>query len=684
MNAAATKSWQQYERGKEYKIKLNLFDNVDLVERFYAGDQWYGVTSNGLPTPVFNIIKRIINYQIAAIMSQKIKLAFAPSMVPESKDNDTLAAKAGQAQQDPALAAAQAVNGAPAQPGIPITDGVQATGAQPTDMKKICEIVNDQCEQLWERLQMDSQVRHALRDAAISGDMANYNFFNMDLLTSLPIAGKEPVGDIDSDLVDNVQVYFGNPNERRTERQPYILVAFREMVSKLRAEAKKNKVSEEDIARIVGDTENKETSGDRGKIELEGTNDDEEAKATVILKFWRDPITKDILWTKATQSVEIISSRKLGGKKYPIAWSSWDFRKNSYHGQSVGLELIPNQTYINKAFAMVMKSMMDTAFPKIIYNKTLLPGGWDNRVDKAIGVFNAEDMKSVATVLQGAQFNAQILQTIEMAIQFTKDFVGATDAALGDIRPDNHAAIVAVQQASMVPLETVKSNLYQWVEDIGYIWLDMMAYNYGPRVIVYNGQEEVFDFSQLQKLKLRLKIDVGPSSYWSEIAAAQTLDGLLQQERIDFVQYLERMPHGYIPQTQELIEDMKTKAENEANKPPQTEPPKVTIAFSDLPIKGKIFFTKQYLGIDLTEQDFMQQAAMDQQYGSPLPKIEPGGGIRPPEEGATNMESVLAHMPPELAKKLAGLPPEKQMAIIQAAMQGGGAGGAPVPEQMTA
>ena len=52
---------------------------------------------------------------------------------------------------------------------------------------------------------------------------------------------------------------------------------------------------------------------------------------------------------------------------------------------------------------------------------------------------------------------------------------------------------------------------------------------------------------------MSLKLDVGASSYWSEIAAMQTMDNLLTQGKIDLVDYLERIPYGYISKKQELI-----------------------------------------------------------------------------------------------------------------------------------
>lgn len=568
MNQDTTAEWTLYQRGKDYNDRINLVANVDKTERVYSGDQWHGVVSNGLPTPVFNVHKRIINYFISAILSQAVKMQFAPPNVPEES-------------QDPADIA----------------------------LKQVADIVNDQCASLWERLKMDSHMRHALRDAGLSGDMAGYSFWNESLRTANAINGVEPEGDIDFELVDNVNVFFGNPNDYRAQTQPYILLAFRELVSKLRAEARKNGVSESDILSITADKDYLDQSGDRSKIELEG-NDEENGKTTALIKMWKDPKTGHVYWNKSTKSAVIRKDVDMGLKLYPIAWGSWDYRKNSYHGQAVGLELIPNQIFINKMFAMVMLNLMNVAFPKAVYNKSIIPS-WSNQVGQAIGVDGAEDINKVAAYLQPGNMSNQVMQTIDAAINYTKDLVGASDAALGDIRPENHSAIVAVQQAAMIPLETIKQNLYQWVEDIGNIWFDLMATKYGTREVVYQGQRIMFDFNQLQNIKMQLKIDVGPSSYWSEITSAQTLDNLLQGEKINFLQYLERMPDGYIPQKQELIDDIKVMEEQKANTPPPPEPPSTSIAFQDLPINGKIQLAAQ-LGIQLTPQDFEDMQLLQQ------------------------------------------------------------------------
>ena len=56
---------------------------------------------------------------------------------------------------------------------------------------------------------------------------------------------------------------------------------------------------------------------------------------------------------------------------------------------------------------------------------------------------------------------------------------------------------------------------------------------------------------------MTLKLDVGASSYYSEIASMQTLDNLLMNGYITATQYLERIPDGYIPARRALINELK-------------------------------------------------------------------------------------------------------------------------------
>ena len=147
-----------------------------------------------------------------------------------------------------------------------------------------------------------------------------------------------------------------------------------------------------------------------------------------------------------------------------------------------------------------------------------------------------------------------------------------------------------VQTAAEVPLENVRAGLYEWIEDIGAILLDMMGTYYGTRPIVrertfnepvtdeitgsvkinpLTGQmetkrvvrtvTEAFDFDQFKHLFLNVRADVGASTYFSEVAMVQTLDNLRANGTLEILDYLERIPDKLIPRKAELIEQVKSR-----------------------------------------------------------------------------------------------------------------------------
>lgn len=218
--------------------------------------------------------------------------------------------------------------------------------------------------------------------------------------------------------------------------------------------------------------------------------------------------------------------------------------------------LIPNQIFVNKLFAMSMISLMTLAYPKVVYDKTKV-NKWSARVGSAIGVNGNVD--GVAKIIDPASISPQISQFIDLAIGYTQKFQGASDVALGDTRPDNTSAIIALQRAAATPMELVKQNLLQAIEDLGRIYMEFEAEYYGTRhveVTLPDTKEKAvirFDFSALRSVPCSIDLDAGASSYWSEIASMQTLDNLLTQGKISTSEYLRRLPAGQITDREALI-----------------------------------------------------------------------------------------------------------------------------------
>ena len=504
--------WAEYEKGIDFKNQLNLYDTVRSNEDFYIGKQWEGVQSNGLPTPVFNFIKRIILFLVASTSTDNIKMSASP---------------------------------------------LSSTGANTSgEMERVCTIVNAQFEALFEQNKLGKKIRTFMRNAAVDGDACIYTWFDPDVET-----GQIAKGAIRTELLENTRVIFGNPNCREVQSQPYIIVSRRELVSAVKRRAEQFGGSADTIR---PDTDE---ANDRFDAMTDG-------KVTTLMRLWIDPESKTLKALETTKDTVIRPEWDTGQKLYPIVWMNWDYVQNCYHGQAAVTGLIPNQIFVNKIFAMTMISLMTTAYPKVVYDKTRI-GKWDSRVGAAIGV-NGGDVTNVAKAIDPAVISPQVSQFIELAISLTKEFMGATDAALGDTRPDNTSAIIALQKASSVPMELTKQELFQCIEDMGNIWLDLMRTCYGARFVEVSPSEAeqqamasmgmtqeigpkpvLFDFSVLESIPLSLKLDVGGSAYWSEIAQMNTLDNLLMQGQISVIDYLERVPNGYISNQQELIQTLR-------------------------------------------------------------------------------------------------------------------------------
>lgn len=504
--------WTQYEKGIDFKNQINLYETVRNNENFYIGKQWEGVVSNGLPTPVFNFIKRVILFLVASTATDNAKMSASP--LPSS----------GMAGSE--------------------------------EVERVCSIVNDQFEALFEQNKVGKLVRDFMRNAAVDGDACLYCWFDPEAET-----GQTAKGTIRAELLENTRVIFGNPNSRSVQKQPYLLISRREPVEEVKRRAEQFR-GQADQIRLDTDE-----AGDRFDAMADG-------RVTTLLKLWKDRKSGTVYSVETTKDAVVRPEWDTKLERYPLVWMNWDYVQNCYHGQAAVTGLIPNQIFVNKLFALTMISLMTTAYPKVLYDKVRI-AKWDARVGTAIGVDAGDgNISNVAKVMDPAPISAQVHEFIELAVSMTKECMGATDAAMGNVKPDNTSAIIALQKSSSVPLEIVKQDLYQSIEDMGNIWLDMMRAYYGLRYVETPAtrQEEQmaallgmeaetrptpFDFSALGELPLSLKLDVGGSAYWSEIAQMQTLDNLLTQGKIDTVDYLERVPNGYISNQQELIDTLK-------------------------------------------------------------------------------------------------------------------------------
>lgn len=527
--------WGEFVRAKRFNDAIGLYDTVEKNEHFYIGEQWHGVNAPDLDQPVMNMLSRVVKYFVASVMSDDI--------------------------------------------GVSVTDFEEDTALKP-----MLEMLSAQFDAVMEGCGFRRKAREAIRNAAVDGDGCLHFYFDAEEDAPPPGDGgmgfAATPGHIEAEIIENTNVHFGDPQRSELQRQPYILLHFRRLVEEVRRTARAN-------------------GGDAGAVqpdEDENRYSDapEEGKVTVVRRYWKQsgPSGRKTVWfCEVSDGAMVRRPTDTGYTRYPIAFFPWEKVKDQFHGQAAITGMIPNQIFVNKLFAMAMQHVKHMAFPKIVYNRNLLAGRkWSNRVGEAIGV-NGDPNLAVAAGLRAPDMSSQVLVMIDKVIAYTRDTMGASDAALGNVSPDNTSAIIAAQKATSMPLELQRQDFYTFVEDSVRVWMDMMAQNYGVRLVRMRvcetepneapfanmpseaplarmpseapadaGAEESyktvpFDFSALQDMKLRLNVDVGAATYWSELMQVQTLDNLFTRGVLtDAVTYLENMPRGYIPGRQTLID----------------------------------------------------------------------------------------------------------------------------------
>ena len=455
--------WRRYERDRDYKRSIGLYDRVRRNEAFYLGRQWEGLRVQSLDPLIFNVLRRCVNLFVAMLVSDDVAVRVTPFEM----------------------------NG---------------------EGRRTAHVLERAFASAIERLGVKALGRPLLKNACVDGDACFYVHFDPALET-----GQAVKGDIAVDLIDSTNICFGNPACDEVQRQPYIIIAMRRDVDEVRREARENGISEDEISAIRAD--------DAGEYHRWRVNGGEE-RVTVLLHMRR--VEGGIAFCKTVRNATVMREKVLPYRLYPVTHLCWNRVRGSCHGESPLTEAIPNQIAINKLYSMYVQCIKQVAFPKIVYDMTRFPNGWSNDVGKAIA-------------MRG-----------------------------------NPNEAIAVQSATAAPLELTKMEFYRFTEDWARIFLDMMGVHYGVRTLVLPDEDggepdrQSFDFSTLAGQDMRLQVDVGAASYWSEIMQTTTSDHLLESGVIsDPLVYLENVPDYQVRGKHDLLHALRmqrqTQKEETAN-----------------------------------------------------------------------------------------------------------------------
>lgn len=474
-----TQIWDLYERGRNYNRLKNLYSDTDRNYRMYNGNQWEGLKISGIEPIQLNIIKPIVKYKVSIINNNLYQPVYSAENF-ENKDFKEVAIKT-------------------------------------------CELLNKLANKVWEKDNMDYKIRSICKNSAINDECPIY--VDYDEENNMPV----------NEILSKNDVLYGNENDSDIQNQPYILIKHRKPVINVVEMARSEGVSEEKIQYIIGDNDTFEEPGDDSKEEKDDM-------VTVITKLYKENGT--IHFSQATQYCDLKKDKDTGRTLYPITHMLWEEKEGYARGEGEVRYLIPNQLEINKTIMRRLISAKTTAYPQKIVDITKIQN--PSAIDKIGGTIKTngqtvDDVKKIVGMIQPAQMSSDVEKVMNELISTTRELAGAGDIATGEVNPESASgkAILAVQQASQMPVTEQTLSLKTTLEDLARIWLDMWkTYATDGLVIDYEqtnpstgeiiSQPVQVPYSVLQELQASVKVDITPKSPYDKFAQELSLENMLK------------------------------------------------------------------------------------------------------------------------------------------------------------
>lgn len=493
-----TSIWDLYEKGHNFNSTKGIFYDTDRNYRFYNENQWQGLESGPIEPITFNIIKPIVKYKVGTINLNE----FAINYSSENFDDPQFQIEAEQ----------------------------------------ICEKLNRYSAVIWEKSNMATLLRKVSKRSCINSEGIVY--VNID-------ENNNP----ECEILKKNNVFYGNENDEDIQSQPYIIISKRIPYAQAIEMAKLNGITEDQVKNILPDNDVQYESGDSAKEEIDG-------KVTILTKMWKK---EGLVYTsKATRYVDIVKNKETKMHYYPLAHMVWESVEGSARGQGEVKCIIPNQIEINRTLMRIALATKMGSYPikAVAVDKVLNPGAMD-KIGATIKVqgMTVDDVKKYVGYIQPAQLSSSSDNLLTNLISITRELAGAGDVATGNINPEQASgrSILAVQQASQLPLTEQSTALKQLCEDLARIFFDIwQTYNTNGMTVYDEVQVEVeregikqkeiekkpFKISNdiLKKMKVCIKIDVTPKSSYDKLALEQSLENLLEKQYISFKEYVNALP----------------------------------------------------------------------------------------------------------------------------------------------
>lgn len=536
-NDMAEKIWKQYEDGINYFDRVGLSKEWDECEKFVEGNHWPRATpkTKNLPRPVVNLCSMIAENKKASILSEHLKLNFTPA--------EMFGEKLMMAQQ----------------------------GAN---------IFTKYADKCLNEMKIEEKNDTAMDYATQLGTYIYHFFWDSDVVGGMTTPY---VGAMRVEILHPKNVVLSNMREKDIQKQRYIILASIEELESVKKLAKENGVF--DWQNIKADHE----------IDDEATKDKE--VCTVLTKYSR--INGKVVWSKSTKEVMLqeptywepdLNSDKIKlydendeekeetietsepdkplkeftdghfqKQLYPIVFETHKERKQSAYGIGEVAQAIPNNKAVNFNLAMMLLSIQQTAWPKIMQKPNALGRQSITNAPGEILTDNSQGNGWGITYLTTPGFNNQAMNLNQVLIDLTRMFTGSTEVTTGEAIGSNMAAsaIIALQNQAKKPVEIFQKKFFRVYERIGKILEQFFKFYYtDDRAFSYeeNGNNIVAQMNGeiYKNIDYSLNVNAGPGGTYSESLEVSLLDTMKANGDIDTDTYIDLYPDDIMPFKTEL------------------------------------------------------------------------------------------------------------------------------------
>lgn len=531
--------WKRYLDAKAYQKTSGLERIWEECENFVEGKHWPQITprTRNMPRPVINLCSMIADNKKSNILSSKIKLIYRPQEV--------------------------------------FFDLDRANEGAEIFTKFFEKITKESCQEDLDDTAQDYSTQ--------LGSYGIHYYWDNEVIGGV----QSPfIGALRGEVFHPKNILFANPSEKDEQKQAWIILVSDEPLEAVKALAKKNGAPDWNEIKADNESELEEHkdkqfcrvltqySRHNGKVIWEKSTKD------VIIQpatYWEPKLNKEKIKSEDIQELKEPDKplyQKENGifkrQLYPIVFGNHKKRKNSIYGIGEVEQAIPNNREINFGIGMMLLSVQQSAWPKIIQKVGALA---NKRITNSPGEILTDQSKGNGwgiKYMETGSFNPQALQITNTLLELTRTTTGSTEVVTGEVMGANMAAtaIIALQNQAKKPVEIYQKKYYRTYEKIGAIILQFFKcyYNDG-RLFSYeidgNNYLDQMNGSKYEDYDYSVNIEVGAGGQFSESLTINLLDNLKKSGDIDIDDYIELYPDSIMPFKKQLKSIRERKKEEE-------------------------------------------------------------------------------------------------------------------------